>query len=286
MSVGKKATLFLMLIFAVSWTAVGLAWLQGFRTLGSAPAAFLVNVFAPAVAALVCSIAFEKGRRFEALGLRFSPNWWWLWALLIPFGIAALCLLISAPFSPYKFAIAEGVARTLAAARIEQHAIGAVHLPQAAGGIVLALLAFAVFFTLSEELGWRGYLYHLWRPLGFWRYSLAVGLIWAIWHWPINYLFGLNYADHPLLGLFPFTIACVLLSILFTLVRDRGGSVWAAGILHGAWNAVSLATPIAFVVPENRWTAYGLGGIVALAAAVLLVALGQGRSGIEVAARH
>jgi membrane protease YdiL (CAAX protease family) len=38
----------------------------------------------------------------------------------------------------------------------------------------------SVIYTLTQELGWRGYLYHLWRRYGF-SHSLAVGLIWGLW---------------------------------------------------------------------------------------------------------
>jgi membrane protease YdiL (CAAX protease family) len=128
--------------------------------------------------------------------------------------------------------------------------------------------------TLSEELGWRGYLYHLWRRrFGFWRYSLFVGLIWGVWHWPMNYLFGLNYPQYSVLGIIIFPMFTMLLSVLMTLVRDHGRSVWAAGILHGVWNAVSVATALALVLPQTN----GLSAVAAMAVGAALTAVFQRR---------
>jgi membrane protease YdiL (CAAX protease family) len=69
----------------------------------------------------------------------------------------------------------------------------------------------------------------------------------------------------------------MLLSPLLTLVRERGGSVWAAGILHGAINAVAGLTLLALSDPAFPWNGIvGIGGYAALALSVLAVALFQG----------
>lgn len=256
--------------------------MQGHRELSGIPAPGLINVFSPAFAALVCSIAFEKGQRLKALGLSFRPNWWWVWAALIPVGLAGLTVLITTPFAPYEAVGVEDMARRLGGVLHQRYSDARRYVLQTAAVMgPLAVVAFAIFFTLSEELGWRGYLYHLWRRFGFWRYSLAVGVIWGVWHWPLIYLFGLDYPDHRELGLFIFPVFTALFSVLMTLARDRGGSVWAAGIMHGALNAMSLVTTITFLAPQFPWTWSGLSGVAAMAIGALLVALLQRRDSPE-----
>src|SRR6185503_7595740 len=107
--------------------------------------------------------------------------------------------------------------------------------------------------AIAEELGWRGYLYHLWRPFGFWRTSFATGLIWGIWHLPLNFWFGANFPEHRLLGLVLFPISTMLYAPIMTFVRDRGQSVWPAVILHGAYNAMGAFIVLAMNEVQFPW---------------------------------
>ena len=55
-------------------------------------------------------------------------------------------------------------------------------------GVGLALVAqFAIMLVASigEELGWRGWLFTLLRPRGFWFTALVTTAIWTVWHLPI-----------------------------------------------------------------------------------------------------
>ena len=87
MPVTKKAIVFPV----VSWMSLLFAWLQGHSELRDAGVLAIVALFGPALAAIVCSTAFEKKvQLLKALGLGFRPNWWWLRTLLIPFGLTAV----------------------------------------------------------------------------------------------------------------------------------------------------------------------------------------------------
>jgi membrane protease YdiL (CAAX protease family) len=137
-----------------------------------------------------------------------------------------------------------------------------------------AFNAFALTFT--EELGWRGYLHDLWRRFGFWRTALATGFIWGVWHGPAIYCFGLNYPDHRLIGMAIFVVFCILAAPIMTFVRDRGGAAWAAGIAHGAINALGGLSALVISDASFPWAGIvGIGGFVALALGVFAVALGR-----------
>src|SRR5690606_16506359 len=45
-----------------------------------------------------------------------------------------------------------------------------------AGGLI------NTFAAMGEEAGWRGYLWSLLRPLGFWQAVFITGIAWGLWH--------------------------------------------------------------------------------------------------------
>jgi uncharacterized protein len=260
-----KSAIFLGLVFALSWPVLVISWLSGHRDAGLLMLAFAAS---PGLSAIFCALAFERGRRSEALGLKFRPNIWWLWAALIPllivFASIAFTLLLS------SIRIAEMDAMAIQSGRVlglpTDRAISGI-----AGKLALNLLGYSILFTLAEELGWRGYLYDLWRPFGFWRTSLVTGLVWGVWHWPMIYLHGLNYPNAPALGLAVFPIYTTLSACLMTLIRDRGRSVWAAGVMHGATNTFSLLFLIILGDLGWPWGTAGIGGLLALGVAVAAI---------------
>ena len=99
---------------------------------------------------------------------------------------------------------------------------------------ILASLTYAPFlnsfFALGEEIGWRGYLYPALRE----RFSLVqthvlLGLIWSIWHLPINlqgYNYGLSYFAYPVLGVVAMFLFCFSLGILLSWLLEKTGSIW------------------------------------------------------------
>lgn len=279
MTLTNKSIVFLAITFAVSW---GVALGAHFARLsGTVPVQ--VTLFAmmmgPAVAAIICAFAFEKGRRIEALGLHFRPNLWWLYAWLIPIALAVAAVVFSILFSSAQYAdIGDTIVAQLEAQGSPQaetvSSVPNLGLIVIAASIVAGALFNFPLLTFSEELGWRGYLHYLWRPSGFWRASLGTGFIWGLWHAPAIFYYGLNYPEQRGLGIALFTVFCMLLSPIMTLVRDRAGSVWAAGLLHGTFNAVGGLTLAALTVPDFPWNGIvGVGGFMALAIAVALIAL-------------
>jgi hypothetical protein len=281
MSTVAKSIVFLALTFALSWgVAIG-AWAIGLhRQPLAAVLALLLMMAGPAMAALICATAFEKGRRIEALGLAFKPNIWWLWAWLIPFALAGVSVAATMLLGgrhlvdPAQQTIALSQGQLPADKMTQLRALAPMLDPIIAVQVLIGSAVNAILLTFTEELGWRGYLYDLWRRFGFWRSALATGLIWGVWHAPAIYLYGLNYPDNRLIGIPIFIVFCTLTAPIMTLIRDRGGATWAAGITHGTINALGALTALVISDAHFPWGGIvGIGGFVALALGVFAVAL-------------
>lgn len=110
-------------------------------------------------------------------------------------------------------------------------------------------------FAIGEEIGWRGYLYPALRK----RFSivqahLLVGLIWSIWHLPINlqgYNYGLTYFAYPWLGVLAMFVFCFSLGVLSSWVMEKTNSIWAPELLHGAVNAI-VGVGLLFQLPTEK----------------------------------
>ena len=238
-SVGQ-AIIFLALAFAISWIALTIGWLRGARLLAEAQWANWGFISGPPLAALTCALAFGKGQRLRELGLAAGMNRWWFVAALLPFGASAFTLLVSHSFPAAGLPV-------MVDPRVAMSAVFHLpsdRLPTSGFGIIAVMaciaLGFSLLFTLTEEIGWRGYLYGQLRQLGFWRCSLLTGLIWGIWHWPMVMLFGLVFAKNRLLGLMWYPLALMTLAPVMTLLRDRSGSISAPGIYHGTSNMITI----------------------------------------------
>lgn len=283
MSVTQKSAIFLTIAFVVTWSIVVGAWAAGWHlNPQTGVAALTLSMFGPAIAALICAMAFDRGRRAQALGLHFRPNRWWLAAYIAPIALAAISVALTIVLSGRAFVDPSVAAMTLVEqlapqdidkARALEPYLGFIVVAQAA---ILGALINSVVLTFSEELGWRGYLHGLWRGAGFWRASLGTGVVWGIWHAPAILLFGHNYPENREIGAVLFVAFCILLSPILTFVRDRGASVWASGIFHGTFNAVGALTLMTLSNPAYPWNGIvGIGGFGALALGVLVVAVLQ-----------
>ena len=97
-------------------------------------------------------------------------------------------------------------------------------------------------FSMFEEWGWRGYLEGRLAALDVpdVKRHLLVGLIWAIWHYPL--ILFTNYTDiHPAIFLPMFTLGILALSVVYGQMRKRSQTVWTAVLLHGSGNALAWA---------------------------------------------
>lgn len=290
MSTTNKSIIFLALAFAISWAIVIGAHFAGLsRNAQLAVPILAAMMTGPAISALICTFAFEKkGERVKALGLHFKPNLWWLLAWIIPIALAAASVAATVLLSDRTYVDIGDATRAAAEAQGQDLSQAPAWVLSTAfivgAGVLFGSLINMPILTFTEELGWRGYLYGLWRPSGFWRTALGTGAVWGVWHAPAILFFGLNYPDDRMLGLGLFVVFCMLLSPIITLIRDRSGSVWAAGLFHGTFNAVGGLTIAALSNPVFPWNGIvGVGGFVALAIGVAIAFILQ-RGGARTAA--
>lgn len=91
-------------------------------------------------------------------------------------------------------------------------------------------LAFSAFF--GEEYGWRYYLQPLLqKKFGLRKGVLLVGIIWGLWHLPINFF----YYTSPSMGFISVVsqiITCITLGVFFAFAYMKTGNIWVAVIAH------------------------------------------------------
>lgn len=105
--------------------------------------------------------------------------------------------------------------------------------------LVLYLVYMSVsgcFFTLGEELGWRGYMMPKLEELMGTPSALIVGgVIWGLWHAPMVILghnFGTDYVFYPWLGIILMCLFCVFIGSFYTYLTKKTNSVFPAVAAH------------------------------------------------------
>lgn len=243
-----KVALFIAIAFLLDWGLAAWYYAAGGRL--SSPFFVLMALgymFGPAVAALLVQGVFFREPLARPLGISLRPSWWFIAAWFFPVVLALLTVGISlllpgVHFDPGMNAFFAKLATQLPPEQYVKAHDALTHLPlhlfwiSLLGGLAAGTTINAIA-ALGEELGWRGFLYNELKPLGFWRMSLLIGIIWGIWHAPLI-IQGYNYPQHPRLGLLMMTLMTTLLAPIMSYARYRTGSVFAPAILHGTFNGV------------------------------------------------
>lgn len=194
------------------------------------PLYHVVGMFGPMLAALFMRLVITKE------GLRGSLGWRRSWRLYL--------VALFAPIVFYGliglFHLVIGLARVVSPD--EALTLNVV-------GLLGLLLLLEVVVAFGEEYGWRGYLLPRLLPLGEIRASLALGLIWSLWHIPVL-LAGVIYPGQTLwftLLVYCFTTTIVTFAYTWLGVASRYSALLAA-VLHGAsnWTGNRLTTFLRF----------------------------------------
>lgn len=282
----KKATLFVLITFVISFLLAGIYKLMGgdysnklaFTLLGT------VYMFVPAISVLIIKKLIHKEAIVRDLLISFKINKWFVFAwfimpivIFVSLGISLLfpgitydpemtgmLTRMQSMMTPEEY---EKIAEQMQAS-LQSMPINPVWLSLIQGLIAgITINAVAAF---GEELGWRGFLLHEFRNMKFLKASLIIGFIWGIWHAPMI-LMGHNYPQHPEAGILMMTIFCMLLSPLLMYITIKAKSVIAAAIAHGTMNAIA-GISVMMIKGGNDLNA-GITGLAGFIAIIVFVAL-------------
>ena len=132
----------------------------------------------------------------------------------------------------------------------------------------LSPVAITLFIlVIGEELGWRGYaLPRLQTRFGGVGASLILGILWAGWHLPNQFIPGLDCYGY---GFGAFACYVVAMTVLFTwLARETRGSVLLAWLFHGAINTLLFLNAAVDIV-QRWWLSAAVYGTAALIVVLL-----------------
>ena len=211
----RSATVFYLLAFAMV-VAVAL-------TGGTTAAAMLTPAVAAVLTLLLVTRQGWTRRGWASLGLHRLGLRTWPVAILLPLLIvaigAAVVLATDAAGWQYPERAANYPAWTLPA-------------------FLLANIAYAsVTTSLTEEIGWRGYLLPRLTRLGGRRALLLSGLLHGIWHLPVMLLTSLYHPAGSRWVVVPmFLVAVTALGVFYGWLRLQTDSVWPAVLAHSAHN--------------------------------------------------
>ena len=282
----KKATLFVLITFVISFLLAGIYKLMGgdysnklaFTLLGT------VYMFVPAISVLIIKKLIHKEAIVRDLLISFKINKWFVFAwfimpivIFVSLGISLLfpgitydpemtgmLTRMQSMMTPEEY---EKIAEQMQAS-LQSMPINPVWLSLIQG--LIAGITINPVAAFGEELGWRGFLLHEFRNMKFLKASLIIGFIWGIWHAPMI-LMGHNYPQHPEAGILMMTIFCMLLSPLLMYITIKAKSVIAAAIAHGTMNAIA-GISVMMIKGGNDLNA-GITGLAGFIAIIVFVAL-------------
>lgn len=193
------------LAFVVAWGA----WIPALTWPAIPKTIPLVGLFGPAFAAAI--VGGRAGVRDIVTRLRrwrFPVIWYATAALLMPV-CYAVALRVEGALSGFD-----------SAALAIGHSLG----------FLAASFVWLLFVTAGEEIGWRGFALPRLLDLGMsrWSASLALGIVWALWHLPLYLVPGQSSMPYSL-----FVALTVGQSLIYTsLYLQSGGSLLPALLLH------------------------------------------------------
>lgn len=241
----KPLIVFLLISFGLGWTlfCIPLAFRDTPETYRAVvQVCFMAAMWTPGLGAIIAVRYAEKQPVIKTLRLnklgpkRFYLAAWFLPPVILIATIATSVLIGTGVVDPDLTFLRDSMAQMPKDANLPPVEIWM--MAQVALAVIFAPFI-NLFFTLGEELGWRGFLLSRLRPLGQWKAILLSGLIWGIWHAPTTLLHGYNFPLHPYLGLLIGSVGFTLLGVMLAWLALKTQSPWAPALGHGAFNGVA-----------------------------------------------
>lgn len=196
---------------------------------------FRIGVYGPLIASLLVTYYFFKQNGLKDLWRRIT-KWkikfkWYLYALLIPIVLNLIVVfvgvLIGIPFEDFF-----------------------------KSNIPLVFIFIYFFYQIitsgMEEPGWRGFaLDNLQKKFPAEKSSWILGLIWAVWHYPLMISLYLSEGIIAIIfSLIGFTMVMIGQTIIYTWFYNNTKSVFIT-ILHHAWGNTATAFILGTVATHN-----------------------------------
>ncbi len=260
-----RITLFIVLSYIFAFTIDLIATIS---PLGSFIWGF-VRMWSVTLSVALCMLIFR-----EKLSIHFKRYLkiskkalvYYLVAPLIVYGALAIYIAIALPLNLFNFSVYIDIISTslrstlpsLSEEQIMNLATIAAYTQIISGYI--AAISINAFFALGEEIGWRGYLYSVLGVKPTLLNTVAIGVLWGLWHSSAILLLGYNYSVNRVLGVLLFTLYAIVVSYPHLLITSAADSVIPASSLHGAVNALWGLTIVASNLSiELREVLLGLG---------------------------
>ena len=271
----KKGLLYTIIAYVGVILLVGIYWLKGGTIESSSYTVIAAScMFIPLVATIITQLA-HKEPLLKGIGIRWKVNRWWFVAWLLPPVLVAAMIGLVCLLPGYDFSLDN----TFMDQKMKElNTWGVMISPQTVYRTTLLstfinALIFPTLLAFGEEVGWRGYLLKQFSGKKFLFAAIVIGAIWGLWHAPLI-LMGHNFPDHRISGVFMMIAAGIFLAPLAQFIRIKSGSVIAAAIFHGSFNAFAAFLPLSLNRYNDLLTCpVGLVGIVVFILALLILHL-------------
>ena len=223
-----------------------------------------VAMLTPTIATLLMLLVLTRDgwtrRGWASLGVHRAGLQFWPIALLLPLAIVAI-------------GAAAAVSTNDAHWRTSGQA--AEFSPWLWPGIVLIGVAYAsLTVSLTEEIGWRGYLLPRLEELGTKKALILSGLLHGIWHLPVILLTTLYHPEGSRFVVVPvFLILVTAVGIFLGWLRLRADSLWPPVLAHSANNIALMWLPLLVVGDPSTIQYVADEGIVHMLAYVAIAAV-------------
>lgn len=236
------------------------------------PALGHAHMLTPMVAALV--VCLGSGISLSTVGLRLGRVRWLGIAVGVAFSLVVLAIPVAVAVPGIEFQSTIDHLTLLLPSLVPADGLT---IGTAVGLVVVTGVTIHAVFGFGEEFGWRGYLLWELAPLGFWRASVVIGIVWGLWHAPIAFAtWGVGATD-AWLSLVLWILTGIVFSPVYTYVVVRAKSVLAAALFHGVFNAtVSLFSAVVHTeqyVLTILVAPVGIAGLVTFGGAVAIIAV-------------